>query len=72
MTYYLSFSEIRQTSFDYHEGLDLMSKDLKSAREKIKASLLNLSKLHLSKPAFDWYFDAKSDEILSIFLVVQV
>jgi hypothetical protein len=65
-----SFSEIRQTSFDYHEGLDLMSKDLKSAKEKIKASLLNLSKLHSSKPnAFltRVFFDAKSDEILSIF-----
>jgi hypothetical protein len=65
-----SFSEIRDTSFDYHTGLDLMSKDVKSAKEKIKSSLLNLSKLHSSKPnAFltRLFFDAKSDEILSIF-----
>jgi hypothetical protein len=65
-----SFSEIRKTAFDYHAGLDLMSKDLKSAKEKIKSSLLNLSKLHSSKPnAFltRVFFDAKSDEILSVF-----
>jgi hypothetical protein len=65
-----SFSEIRETSFEYHLGLDLMSKDLKSAKEKIKSSLLNLSKLQSSKPnAFltRVFFDAKSDEILSVF-----
>jgi hypothetical protein len=65
-----AFSEIRKTSFDYHTGLDLMSKDLKSAKEKINASLLNLGKLHASKPnAFltRVFFDAKSDEILSVF-----
>lgn len=65
-----SFSEIRKTTFDYHAGLDLMSKDLKSAKEKIKISLLNLGKLHASKPnAFltRIFFDAKSDEILSVF-----
>jgi len=65
-----AFSEIRKTAFDYHTGLDLMSKDLKSAKEKIKSSLLNLSKLQVSKPnAFltRVFFDAKSDEILSVF-----
>jgi len=65
-----SFSVIRKTMFDYHAGLDLMSKDLKSAKEKIKSSLLNLGKLHSSKlNAFltRLFFDANSDEILSIF-----
>ena len=65
-----SFSEVRKTTLDYHAGLDLMSKDLKSAKEKIKSSLLNLGKLHASKPnAFltRVFFDAKSDEILSVF-----
>ncbi|MGO4817756.1 DUF4835 family protein [Flavobacterium sp. W22_SRS_FP1] len=65
-----SFSEIRKTAFDYHAGLDLMSKDLKAAKEKIKAALINLGKLHASKPnAFltRLFFDAKSDEILSVF-----
>lgn len=65
-----TFMEVRQTSFDYHFGLDLMSQDLKASKEKIKKSLLNLSKLNNSKPnAFltRVFFDAKSDEIVSIF-----
>lgn len=65
-----SFSELRKTNLEYHMGLDLMAKDLKSAKEKIKSSLLNLNKLHASKPnAFltRVFFDAKSDEILSVF-----
>jgi hypothetical protein len=65
-----SFSEIRKTAFDYHAGLDLMSKDVKAAKEKIKSALINLGKLHASKPnAFltRLFFDAKSDEILSVF-----
>ncbi|PKH68441.1 DUF4835 domain-containing protein [Flavobacterium sp. ALD4] len=65
-----SFSTVRKTALDYHSGLDLMAKDLKGAKEKIKASLLELGKLNSSKPnAFltRIFFDAKSDEILSIF-----
>ncbi|UQD56826.1 DUF4835 family protein [Flavobacterium sp. K5-23] len=64
------FSEIRQAIYNYHTGLDLMSKDLKSAKEKIKTALLNLGKLNASRPnAFltRVFFDAKSDEIVSIF-----
>jgi hypothetical protein len=65
-----SFSAVRKTALDYHSGLDLMSKDVKGAKEKIKISLLDLGKLNSSKPnAFltRIFFDAKSDEILSIF-----
>jgi hypothetical protein len=65
-----TFIDIRQTLFDYHTGLDLMSQDLKASKEKIKASLFNLSKLNSSRPnAFltRVFFDAKSDEIVSIF-----
>jgi hypothetical protein len=65
-----SFSELRKTNLEYHMGLDLMAKDLKSAKEKIKSSLLNLNKLHSSKPnsfLTRVFFDAKSDEILSVF-----
>ena len=65
-----TFVDIRQTLFDYHTGLDLMSQDLKASKEKIKASLFNLSKLNNSRPnAFltRIFFDAKSDEIVSIF-----
>lgn len=64
------YSDVRQTSLAYHSGLDLMSQDLKGAKEKIKSSLLNLGKLNSVKPnAFltRVFFDAKSDEIASIF-----
>ncbi len=65
-----TYSDIRKTVFEYHNALDIMHKDLKSAKEKIKSSLLNIGKLNSSKPnAFltRVFFDAKSDEILSIF-----
>ncbi|TDE05470.1 type IX secretion system protein PorD [Flavobacterium hiemivividum] len=65
-----SFSTVRKSSVDYHLGLDLMSKDLKLAKEKIKGTLLDLGKFNSSKPnAFltRIFFDAKSDEILSVF-----
>lgn len=65
-----TYSEVRQSSFMYHSGLDIMSNDLKVAKEKIKMSLLNLGKLNVVKPnAFltRVFFDAKSDEIASIF-----
>jgi hypothetical protein len=65
-----SFSVVRKTTFNYHSGLDLMSKDLKGAKEKIKRSLLDLDQLNSSKPnsfLTRIFFDAKSDEILSVF-----
>ena len=65
-----TFKQIRQTLFDYHTGLDLMTKDVKIAKEKIKAAVMNLSKLNASRPnAFltRVFFDAKSDEIVSVF-----
>ena len=65
-----AFSEVRQTTYDYHKGLDFMNQDLKASKEKIKKSLLNLVKLNTSRPnAFltRVFFDAKSDEIVSIF-----
>lgn len=65
-----TFSQIRQTMYAYHAGLDTMPQDLKKAKEQIKESLLSLGKLNLSRPnAFltRVFFDAKSDEIVSIF-----
>lgn len=65
-----TYSEMRQSTFLYHSGLDIMSNDLKIAKEKIKSSLMNLGKLNAIKPnAFltRVFFDAKSDEIASIF-----
>lgn len=65
-----TYSEMRQSVFLYHSGLDMMPNDLKAAKEKVKLSLLNLGKLNAVKPnAFltRVFFDAKSDEIASIF-----
>ncbi|MEC5166939.1 hypothetical protein RCH18_002688 [Flavobacterium sp. PL11] len=65
-----TFSQIRNTMFDYHTGLDLMTNDLKKAKEKIKTALSNLSELNNSRPNAYMtrvFFDAKSDEIVSIF-----
>lgn len=65
-----TFSAYRQAMFDYHNGLDIMSSDLKSGKEKVKLAILNLSKIHSSRPnAFltRVFFDAKADEIVSIF-----
>ncbi len=64
------YKELRESSLLYHSGLDLMSQDVKAAKEKIKSSLLNIGKLNSVKPnAFltRVFFDAKSDEIVSIF-----
>jgi hypothetical protein len=47
-----------------------MNQDLKASKEKIKGSLIDLTKLNASRPnAFltRVFFDAKSDEIVSIF-----
>lgn len=64
------YIELRQSSFAYHYGLDLMTQDLKLAKEKIKASIININKINSVRPnAFltRVFFDAKSDEIVSIF-----
>jgi len=65
-----AYTDLRQSSFLYHSGLDMMAQDLKVAKEKIKLSLINLGKFSATKPnAFltRVFFDAKSDEIVSIF-----
>lgn len=65
-----TYADLRQTLFAYHSGLDIMSEDLKMAKERIKSSLLLTVKVNSVKPnAFltRVFFDAKSDEIVSIF-----
>ena len=65
-----TFAPYRQALTEYHQGLDQMSTDLKAAKEKIKAAILNLSKINQTRPnAFltRVFFDAKADEIASIF-----
>ena len=65
-----AFKQIRQTMLDYHVGLDVMNQDLKKKKKKVKGSLIDLAKLNASRPnAFltRVFFDAKSDEIVSVF-----
>lgn len=65
-----TYNDLRQCVYGYHTGLDVMNQDLKLAKEKIKTSLSLIGKLNATKPnAFltRVFFDAKSDEIVSIF-----
>ncbi|WP_281239452.1 MULTISPECIES: DUF4835 family protein [Flavobacterium] len=65
-----TFFEIRQSSYQYYLGMDNMSQDQKKAKEIIKGSLINLSKLNGSKPnsyLLRIFMDSKSDEIVSVF-----
>jgi hypothetical protein len=66
-----TYKPYRQAMFEYHfEGLDIMADDLQSAKEGIVQSLTTLSQLYNVRPnAFltRVFFDAKSDEIVSIF-----
>ena len=64
------YSDLRQVMYAYHTGLDGMSLDLKASKEKIKNAIMIIGKLNSVKPnAFltRVFFDAKSDEIVSIF-----
>lgn len=66
-----TFSPMRQALYDYHvKGLDTMSEDVKGGKEKVKAAIISLSKVNSVRPnAFVTriFFDAKSDEIQSMF-----
>ena len=66
-----TYSPFREAMYEYHfEGLDNMAKDQKAAKETVASSIKTLSKLYNVRPnAFltRVFFDAKSDEIVSIF-----
>lgn len=65
-----TYNEIRQSTYLYYSGLDLMYLDQKKAKEMIKGSLINLEKLNTTKPnsyLVRIFFDSKADEIVSIF-----
>ena len=65
-----TFKEIRSASYQYHSALDGMTADLKVAKEKVKSAVIGLKNVHSVRPnAFltRVFFDAKSDEIVSIF-----
>jgi hypothetical protein len=66
-----TFISFRESLFEYHyEGLDLMHYDLKTAKLKIKDAISTLGRINDIRPnAFITrvFFDAKSDEIVSVF-----
>jgi hypothetical protein len=66
-----TFSPFREALYEYHfEGLDIMHSDLKNAKLKISDAISTLGKINETRPnAFITriFFDAKSDEIVSVF-----
>lgn len=66
-----TYGAFRQAMYEYHfEGLDMMATDLKVAKEKVKSAVGTLSGLYSVRPnayLTRIFFDAKSDEIVSIF-----
>jgi hypothetical protein len=66
-----SFSQFREALYTYHfEGLDQMHQDQKVGKEKVSEGITKLSYMELNRPnsyLTRIFFDAKSDEIVSIF-----
>lgn len=66
-----TFEPIRNALYTYHyEGLDMMSENQKNGKQKMKEAIEELGKLYSIRPnAFltRVFFDAKSDEIQTIF-----
>lgn len=66
-----TYDPIKSVLYDYHiNGLDLMSENAVKGKEGVKQAVLNLEKMYAIRPnAFltRVFFDAKSDEILSVF-----
>ncbi|REE82159.1 uncharacterized protein DUF4835 [Lutibacter oceani] len=66
-----TYSMFRKAMFDYHfNGLDMMSKDKKMAKQAIYESVLTLKAIYDSRPnAFllRIFMDSKADEIVDVF-----
>lgn len=66
-----TFAPYRKAMYEYHfEGIDNMNKDLKGAKEKIVTAIAGLRDIHSTRPnsfLMRVFFDAKADEIVSIF-----
>lgn len=66
-----TFRPVREAIFQYHfNGLDTMHNDLKKSKEEVVVALNTLAAIHNVRPnayLTRIFFDAKSDEILSIF-----
>ncbi|MBS7786729.1 DUF4835 family protein [Flavobacterium sp. CYK-55] len=65
------YVQFRDALYQYHfEGLDQMHKDQKTTKERIISAITQLSYMELNKPnsfLTRVFFDAKADEIVSIF-----
>lgn len=66
-----TFVPLRESLYKYHRlGLDVMSKDKDAGKKVIIESLEALNKIHAIKPLsfnVQMFFNAKSDEVISIF-----
>lgn len=66
-----AYSVYRKALFEYHfAGLDVMADDLVIGKEEISSSITTLSKIQDYRPnalLMRTFFDAKSDELVSIF-----
>ncbi|MEE1898145.1 DUF4835 family protein [Flavobacterium rakeshii] len=66
-----TYRDFRQALYDYHRlGMDIMADSSKEGKEKIIEAINTLSKVNKARPnAFltRVFFDAKSDEVVSIF-----
>jgi hypothetical protein len=66
-----TFSPFRSTMYEYHRlGLDLMQEDLVKGKEGVAKSIQTLSEIQKVRPnslLVRTFFDAKADEVVSIF-----
>lgn len=66
-----TYTPLREALYEYHyAGLDRMAENQKLAKETIIASMKTISKVHSVRPnsfLMRVFFDAKSDELVSIF-----
>ncbi|HEU4495820.1 MAG TPA: DUF4835 family protein [Flavobacterium sp.] len=65
-----TFSPFREALYQYHSGLDLMADNQKAGKENIKQSVKTLASIYELRPnalLTRIFFDAKSDELVSIF-----
>jgi Domain of unknown function (DUF4835) len=66
-----TFNPFRLAMYQYHyEALDTMTTDLKSSKDKIKTAIATITEIQKVRPnAFltRTFFDAKSDELVSLF-----
>ena len=66
-----TFAPYRKALYEYHfKGLDVMSDDLQKGKENIMLAITTLSDIHKVRPnsfVMRTFFDAKTDEVVSIF-----